>query len=76
MIKDDIHPWERIWMGVFEHPFFAVTGPDGRYELRGLPPGKYTLTLWQETFQSIDREIEIKPGAPLVVDFALRDLKT
>lgn len=70
-IKDDIHPWERIWLGVVEHPFFAVTGPDGRFELRGLPPGTYTLAVWQERCYPVERTIEIKEGEIRTEDFAL-----
>ena len=37
--KCDVHPWMRAWVAVVPHPFFAVTGADGRYEIRGLPAG-------------------------------------
>ena len=44
----DVHPWMRAWVAVLPHPFFAVTGPDGHYEIRGLPAGTYTLETWHE----------------------------
>jgi plastocyanin len=46
--KCDVHPWMRAWVAVVAHPFFAVTGPDGRYEIRGLPAGTYTVEAWHE----------------------------
>jgi hypothetical protein len=41
--KCDVHPWEFGYVAVLDHPFFAITGPDGRFELPPLPAGKYTL---------------------------------
>ena len=47
-IKCDVHPWMQAWIGVFSHPFFATTGPDGKFTLSGLDPGTYTITAWHE----------------------------
>ncbi|HZW33290.1 MAG TPA: hypothetical protein VFF52_21410, partial [Isosphaeraceae bacterium] len=44
----DIHPWMHAWIMVFDHPFFAVTGPDGTFEIKGVPPGPENLVLWHE----------------------------
>lgn len=44
----DVHPWMRAWVAVEPHPFFAVTGPDGRYAIRDLPAGTYTIQAWHE----------------------------
>lgn len=41
--KCDVHPWMFAYVGVMEHPYFAVTGKDGTFKISGLPPGKYTL---------------------------------
>ena len=46
-VKCDVHGWMNAWVCVFEHPFFAVTKEDGTYEFK-LPPGKYTISSWQE----------------------------
>jgi plastocyanin len=43
----DIHPWMKGNIMVFGHPFFAVTGPDGSFEIRGVPAGTQNLVLWQ-----------------------------
>ena len=37
--KCDVHRWMTAFVGVLDHPFFAVTGADGSFELKGLPPG-------------------------------------
>ena len=41
--KCDVHKWMTAWVGVVDHPFFAVTGSDGSFALNGLPPGTYTI---------------------------------
>ena len=45
----DIHPWMTGYFMVFDHPFFAVTGPDGSFEITGVPAGTQNLIVWQET---------------------------
>jgi plastocyanin len=47
-IKCDIHPWMSAYVAVFTHPFFSVTGTDGKFTISGLPPGTYEITAWQE----------------------------
>jgi len=41
--KCDVHPWMFAYVGVLEHPFYAVTGTDGTFKISGLPDGKYTI---------------------------------
>ena len=41
--KCDVHPWMFAYVGVLEHPFYAVTGKDGTFKISGLPNGKYTI---------------------------------
>ena len=47
-IKCDVHPWMNAYVGVFTHPFFSVTGTDGKFTISGLDPGTYEITAWQE----------------------------
>jgi plastocyanin len=46
--KCDVHGWMNAFVGVLDHPYFAVTGPDGKFSLKGLPPGTYTIEAWHE----------------------------
>lgn len=66
----DIHPWMGAWIGVFDHPFFAVTGTDGAFEIAGLPPGKYTLTAWHERYDRRSAELELPAGGVASVEFS------
>jgi hypothetical protein len=54
--KDNQHPWEKAYVGVFSHPFFSVSGTDGTYKISGLPPGQYTVVAWHEKLgeQTVD----------------------
>lgn len=47
-VKCNQHPWMRMFVNVVKTPFYAVTGPDGKFEIKGLPPGDYTLAFVHE----------------------------
>jgi len=75
-VKCDVHPFMSTWAGVVEHPFFAVTDDAGKFAIKGLPPGKYTLSCWQESWatraeKGCEQEIEVKAGEAKTVSFAL-----
>ncbi len=60
-VKCDVHPWMGCHIAVFEHPFFAVSGADGKFAFaQKLVPGKYTLTAWHEKYGTQESEIEVK----------------
>jgi plastocyanin len=46
--KCDVHGWMNSYVGVMNHPYFAVTNADGSFELASLPPGTYTIEAWHE----------------------------
>jgi hypothetical protein len=47
-VKCDVHPWMNAYIGVFTHPFFSVTGADGKFSIPNLEAGTYELTAWHE----------------------------
>lgn len=68
-VKCNVHKWMRAWIGVVGHPYFAVTGADGRFELKDVPPGSYTLVAWHEKLGTRETKITIGPRASMVVAF-------
>jgi hypothetical protein len=46
--KCDVHGWMNAYVGVLDHPYFAVTDKDGKFELKDVPPGTYTIEAWHE----------------------------
>jgi plastocyanin len=46
--KCDVHGWMQAFVGVMDHPYFAVTHDGGTFDLKNLPPGTYTVEAWHE----------------------------
>jgi hypothetical protein len=61
-VKCNQHPWMKAYIGVLSHPFYAVSGPDGSFEITGLPPGTYTLVAWHEKMKEQTQQVTIGPG--------------
>ena len=49
-LECNVHGWMNAFVGVLPHPFFTVTGNDGSFIIKGLPPGTYTLEAWHEKY--------------------------
>lgn len=69
-VKCNVHPWMRAYIGVVSHPFFAVTGDDGTYTIKGLPPGSYTLEAWHEKYGTKDIPVTVAAKESKTVDFS------
>jgi len=59
----DLHPWMRAWVVVAEHPFYAVTNDQGEFMLDHVPPGAYTLQLWQESLGTMTKDVSVRDEA-------------
>src|SRR5260370_149232 len=71
-VKCNVPPWMRSYIGVVNHPFFAVTGDDGTFTIKGLPPGKYTIQAWHEKYQTKDVEVTVAAKDSKTVDFEFK----
>jgi hypothetical protein len=61
----------RAYGGVMPHPYFQVTGADGAFSLKGIPPGKYELVVWHEKLGKSTQTIEIGNGQSVSLNFTL-----
>jgi hypothetical protein len=68
-VKNNEHPWMRMYINVVESPFFAVTDKSGRFEIKGLPAGTYTLSAIQEKLGDREQRIIVRAGDTTSVDF-------
>jgi plastocyanin len=71
-VKCNVHPWMRSYIGVVSHPFFAVTGDDGTFTIKGLPPGNYTIEAWHEKYGTQDMQVTVAPKESKTVDFSFK----
>jgi len=71
-VKCNIHAWMQAYFVVLKTSHFAVTGEDGRFTLPNLPPGKYTLTAWHETYGTQTHEITLGDGQSPTIDFVFQ----
>ena len=60
-VKCNIHGWMHAWIGVVDNPYFAVSNEDGTYTIANLPPGTYTIAVWQEMLGTQERQVTIAP---------------
>lgn len=65
----DVHPWMAAWVVVSDHAAFAVTGADGGFTLRDLPPGTYTVEAWHPTLGAKTAKVKVKKGKPAKLSF-------
>ena len=57
--KCNVHAWMNAYVGVLEHPYFAVSDDSGRFSLPKLPPGTYTIEIWHERFGTQTQQVTV-----------------
>ena len=57
--KCHVHSWMKAYVGVLEHPYFAVTDGSGHFTIPKLPPGTYTIEIWHERFGTQTQQVTV-----------------
>jgi plastocyanin len=70
--KCDVHGWMNAYVGVLDHPYFAVTDSNGRFELKSLPPGTYTVEAWHERLGATTQSVMLDQRETKDVTFSFR----
>ena len=68
----DAHSWMTGWIVVTDHPYVGVTDEKGSFKIENVPPGTYTLEVWQETLGTSKKKVTVKAGETVKVAFELK----
>ncbi|MBZ5644965.1 MAG: carboxypeptidase regulatory-like domain-containing protein [Acidobacteriia bacterium] len=71
-VKCNVHPWMKAYMAVLPNPYFQVTDKDGKFDLKNLPPGTYTVVAWHELYKTDPQTITIGPKESKSVNFTFK----
>ena len=68
-LQCDVHGWMVAFVGVSSHPYFAVTGRGGTFEIHDVPAGSYTIQAWHELYGPLTATVQVEAGRVADVDF-------
>jgi len=68
-LECNVHGWMKGYVGVLPHPFYATSTADGKFEIKGLPPGTYTIEAWHEKLGVQSTSVTVGAGESKTADF-------
>jgi plastocyanin len=68
-VRCDVHGWMNAYIGVLDHPYYAVTGEDGSFRVENLPPGDYVIEAWHEEYGTQIMSVTIPPDGTAEASF-------
>ena len=71
-VKCNVHPWMHGNFAVMKNSHYSVTGDNGTFTLGNLPPGKYTITAWQESYGDQSQDVTISGGETKTISFVFK----
>jgi hypothetical protein len=72
-VKCNIHSWMHAFIGVLSHPYFAVSKDDGTFAISNLPPGTYTIGVWQEKLGTQEQQVTVDPHGNAEANFTFKE---
>ncbi len=70
----DVHPWMFAWVSIFDHPYFSISDVDGKFTIKNVPPGKYTVEAAHRKLGTQTVEVEVK-DSNVTADFKPFEVK-
>ncbi len=72
-VKCEVHPWMSAYVGVLDHPFFAVSSEEGTYEIKNLPPGQYVIEAWHQKYPAQTQSVTVAADSDAkTLDFSFK----
>jgi len=66
VVRDTDHPWPTAFLAVFDHPYFAVTAPNGSFTIDRVPAGRYRMKVWHERTKVAEQTVDVGAGGTTV----------
>jgi plastocyanin len=74
--KCDVHGWMNAYVGVLDHPYFAVSGNDGKFDIKTLPAGTYTIEAWHEKLGTQTQQVTLGAKETKDITFTFKSAVT
>ena len=68
-VRCDNHTWMTAFVGIFDHPYFSVSGTDGAFTIANVPVGKQSVKAWHEVMGTQTQMVDVQAGKTTTVDF-------
>ncbi len=71
-VSCEVHGWMNAYIGVLDHPFYAVSAEDGTFSIKGLPPGEYTIEAWHEEYGAQTMKVTVAAKDTKQIEFSFK----
>ncbi len=69
-VRCDVHGWMSAWIIAVEHPYYTVTDSSGEFDISNVPPGTYTVNIWQESMGLASTEVTVKAEEEVEMNYS------